>query len=228
MKAKSQLFKLVPAEGIKDTAPAGKSWWRVEFTQTDDWVKIANEIRLIEGIDAFIKGFLDYILTSKHFSYGGTLSLSKEPTTKEICEILLEEMKSMDKMDTSIVSVSNVFTIRPLDSNNPKYENPFAVNKIYCRVSFKRTWSLISFMEKALEVDWLDPEIRDFMQFVIDNKFESFSMHLRLSHSPTLKEVCAMAHEALLISKGVMENREVHVEHSARTLLPKPNAIQLD
>lgn len=228
MKAKTQLFKLAPAEGIKDAAPVGKRWWRVEFTQTEDWVNIANEIRLIEGIDAFIKGFLDYILTSKHYSYGGTLPLAEEPTTKEICEILLDEIKSMDKMDTSIMSANNVFTIKRLDSNNPKYERPFAVNKIYCRVSFKRTWSLLSFMEKALEVDWLDPEIRDFMQFVIDNKFESFSMHLRLSHSPTLTEVCSMAHNALSIGKEIMEKREIHVEHSARTLLPKQGAIQFD
>lgn len=228
MKAKTELFAIALAEEIREPAPSGKRWWRVKFTQTEDWVELANEIRSIEGLDAFIKNFLDYILSSTHFSYGGTFPFAEKPTTKEICEILLDEMKIMDKIDTSVMSANQIFAITKVGNDSPRVEHAAIRERVPCRITFERTWSVQRSMEAILKFDDIDSEIRDFIKFVIDNKFQCFTMYHKLSHRPTLLEVCALANASFLASKDILERDRVHVERSARTLLPKPNAIKLD
>lgn len=110
----NKMFSVVESPEIKEVPPIGKKWWRVEFVRTAEWDEHAKMIRQIVGIDPFIKRFFDYILESSHFSYGTTIALTPNPSAKEICEALYENLMQLDRVETGAAGLMKSLCSPPL------------------------------------------------------------------------------------------------------------------
>ena len=83
---------------------------------------------------------------------------------------------------------------------------------------------IINYMQKIIETEGVDAEVKDFLTAVIESQVSEFSAQLRIRPDTSFQTICAGMHECLKISKELCRSRGILIEHSARKLsLPPRN-----